>query len=81
MAKKYKGTLNGEAQVSIGRTNHEMVDIEIRDKNRRDVICVIRMTPAAFGEAITGWARRPGELHFNLDYNPVEDSDNGQVSS
>mgnify|MGYP001609688580 FL=1 len=73
MAKHYKGTIKGHAQISICRNNHEMVVLEIRDSVSRDTILELEMTAEAFGEAITGWARRPAKLCFNLDYDPKGD--------
>jgi hypothetical protein len=54
------------------RNNLVLITLEVRDANRRMVICEVVMTPDAFAMAITGAARQEGILYVNLDYNPEE---------
>jgi hypothetical protein len=69
---RLKGTLKGQAKVSICRDNKGMISLEIWDANRRSVICEVHMTPEAFAMAVTGAARQEGALYVNTDYDPEE---------
>ena len=43
-----------KATITISRTNKETIELTIRDEASREELCRITMSPAQFGEAITG---------------------------